>query len=101
MEQLTLKNLEENFNNYDTIFIDFYANWCGPCRAMSPVVDSLSEELEGKVKFFKVDVDQEGELAARFGVQSIPTFFVVKDSKVVNKAIGMRRKEDLIKLLGL
>ena len=65
------------------VMIDFYAEWCGPCRMMSPVVEEFAKDFEGRVKIGKINVDEESELAMRFGVQSIPSFVFIKDGKVV------------------
>lgn len=70
------------------VLIDFYAEWCGPCRMMAPVVEQFAEEYEGMVKIGKINVDEESDLAARFGVQSIPSFIFIKDGKVVDRVTG-------------
>ena len=76
-------------------FIDFYADWCGPCKIMSPLVDEIEGEFEGKVEFEKIDVEAEGEKAAKFGVMSIPTFIILKDDKEIDRKIGAMPKEAL------
>jgi thioredoxin 1 len=70
------------------VLIDFYAEWCGPCRMMAPVVEQFAEEYDGRVKIGKINVDEESDLAARFGVQSIPSFIFIKDGKVVDRVTG-------------
>ncbi len=70
------------------VLIDFYAEWCGPCRMMAPVVEQFAEEYDGRVKIGKINVDEESELAERFGVQSIPSFIFIKDGKVVDRVTG-------------
>ncbi len=72
------------------VVVDFWAAWCGPCRMQGPILEQVEKENEGKVKVVKVNVDEEGELAMTFGVQSIPTLLFYKDGKVINKAIGVR-----------
>ena len=84
---------ENNFENEVMkseipVLIDFYADWCGPCRMMAPVVEQFAEEYEGSIKIGKINVDEESELAARFGVQSIPSFIFIKDGKVVDRVTG-------------
>jgi thioredoxin 1 len=68
--------------------VDFYADWCGPCRMVSPIIESLSKEYAGKAKFVKVNTDDNPELAQRFGIMSIPTVMVFKDGKVASTTIG-------------
>jgi len=70
------------------VMIDFYAEWCGPCRMMSPIVEEFAKNYEGKVKIGKINVDEESDLAMRFGVQSIPSFIFVKDGKVIERITG-------------
>ena len=74
------------------VLIDFYAEWCGPCRMMAPVVEQFAEEYDGRVKIGKINVDEESELAERFGVQSIPSFIFIKDGKVVDRVTGAMPK---------
>ncbi|MCW6682631.1 thioredoxin [Aerococcaceae bacterium NML160702] len=68
--------------------VDFWAPWCGPCRMQTPIIDKLSAELEGKVEFFKMNVDEEQATAQQFGIMSIPTLIVKKDGEVVEKLVG-------------
>lgn len=84
---------ENNFENEVMkseipVLIDFYAEWCGPCRMMAPVVEQFAEEYDGRVKIGKINVDEESNLAERFGVQSIPSFIFIKDGKVVDRVTG-------------
>lgn len=72
------------------ILLDFYADWCGPCQTLLPTVDKLSKEFEGKIEIQKVNVDQNRELAAQFGVRSIPALFFIKNSEVVDKTNGLQ-----------
>lgn len=76
-----------------TALVDFWATWCGPCRMLAPTIDALGEELAG-VKVCKVDVDQEQNLAARFGVMTIPTVIIFKDGKEVQRLVGLRPIDD-------
>ena len=91
--------------NFDTTvaqgvaLVDFWAEWCGPCRMMSPVIDELVGEYTGKVTVGAVNVDNEGDLAQRFGVSSIPTFVIIKDGTEVKRFVGARPKGDLVKAL--
>ena len=79
---------EEVIKSDIPVMIDFYAEWCGPCRMMSPVVEKLAKEYENKVKIGKVNVDEQVSLAMRYGIQSIPSFVFIKDGKVVDKVTG-------------
>lgn len=71
-------------------FVDFYADWCGPCKMLAPELEKLAEAYEGKVKVIKVNVDKEQELAMQYRVSSIPALFVLKDGAVVNSSLGYR-----------
>lgn len=81
------------------VLLDFWATWCGPCRMVAPIVEQIAEEFDD-VLVGKIDVDTEMELAASFGIVSIPTLIVMKDGKVANTAVGYRPKADILKLLG-
>lgn len=79
--------------------IDFYADWCGPCQAMKPVLEELEKEEAGKVQVVRVNVDENPAESAKYGVMSIPTFVVLKDEKEVGRKIGMTSKAELLKLV--
>jgi thioredoxin 1 len=101
--------LEINDLNFDTevltspvpFLLDFSAVWCGPCRALAPVVEKLADEFQGKVKVGKLDTDESPGVATRFQVRSIPTVIVFKDGKVAARHLGNASKEVLVKLLGI
>ncbi len=75
--------------------VDFWAEWCGPCRMMTPILDDLAEEFEGRAAVYKVNVDNAQDVAAEKGVQSIPTLLVLKDGKEVKRFVGVTQKPDL------
>ncbi|OON85820.1 thioredoxin [Oribacterium sp. C9] len=77
------------------VLVDFYADWCGPCKMMFPVVEALAEQYDGKIKVGKVNSDEEMDLATSFQVRSIPSFFLIKDGKVVENIVGAISKEAL------
>ena len=93
--KLTTENFEaEAVKSDKPVFIDFYADWCGPCKMVSPIVDELAEERDD-VKICKVNVDEAPEVAAMFGVQSIPTLVVMKDGKLAAATMGAMPKSEL------
>jgi len=97
---LTENNFEQEvMKSGKTVLIDFWAPWCGPCRMVSPVVDEISDEASDKVKVGKVNVDEQPELAAKFGVMSIPTLVVMKDGKVASTSVGAKSKEAILGML--
>lgn len=98
---LTSANFEEEVLRSDKpVLVDFWAVWCGPCRMLAPVIAQIAEEQEGKIKVGKVNVDEEPELAIRYGISSIPTLKVFKDGQLVKSSVGVIPKsmiEDLLK----
>ncbi len=96
---LTDLNFEQEVMQSDKpVLIDFFATWCGPCRMVSPLVDEIAQE-RSDIKVCKVDVDDQGELASRFGVSSIPTLVVMKNGKVTAQNVGAVPKEDILALV--
>ncbi len=81
------------------VLVDFWANWCGPCRAIGPIIDELADEYDGRFKIGKVNVDEENKLVTNFNIMSIPTMIAFKDGNQVEKVIGARSKTDLKELL--
>ncbi len=90
---------EEVLSSEQPILVDFWAPWCGPCRMVGPIVEDLAADYDGRVKVGKVNVDEEEELARKYGVMSIPTLIVFQGGREVQKAIGARSKADLAKMI--
>ena len=98
--KLTSENYEEEvLKSEKTVLIDFYADWCGPCRMMSPIIDEIAEEMEGKIKVGKINVDDNQELAMEYGVMSIPTIVVIKNGQVAKTFVGVRDKDEIKEVL--
>ena len=89
---------DQVLNNPNTVLLDFWAPWCGPCRMVAPIVEAIAEERRDVV-LGKINVDEEMELAVEFGIVSIPTLVVMKEGKVANKAVGYMPKAEIEKLL--
>jgi len=84
---------QEVLNSSNPVFVDFWAEWCGPCRAVSPTVEELSDEYQDKLDFVKVNVDQNSDLAQKYNVFSIPTLAIFKDGEIVSQKMGAASKE--------
>jgi thioredoxin 1 len=97
---ITKDNFEQEVINSDKpVLVDFWAQWCGPCRAVAPIMDELADDFDGKAKIGKINVDEQGELAAKFRIMSIPTVMLFKDGQMVEKVIGARSKAEFETLL--
>ena len=96
--KLNKSNFDEVKNSEKKVLIDFYADWCGPCRMVSPIVDQIAEEYS-EYLIAKVNVDEEGELASEFGVSSIPMLVVMKNGEIVAQSVGAKPKEQIVAML--
>lgn len=94
---LNSKNFEkEVLNSSEPVLVDFYADWCGPCKMMAPVVEELAGELQGKARVGKINVDENQDLAMKYEVKSIPTLIIFKEGKEINRFVGVRDKNELL-----
>ncbi len=90
---------EEVLNSDEPVLVDFWASWCGPCKMVAPVMEELARDYQGKLKVVKVNVDDNPDTAARYGVMSIPTIMLFKNGEAVETITGFRKKEDLNSLI--
>lgn len=81
------------------VLVDFWATWCGPCKMIAPIVKEIADEYDGKILVGKVNVDEEPDLTMQYNVSSIPTLMVFKNAQLVNKAVGYREKDEILKML--
>lgn len=100
---MELKLNSENFekvvlNSEEPVLVDFFADWCGPCKMMAPIVEALATELDGKAKVGKINVDENSDIAIEYNVMSIPTLIVFKNGKEEKRLVGVRNKEELLNL---
>lgn len=99
VRNITKENFEsEVLKSEQVVLLDFFANWCGPCRMVGPIIDEIAEENEN-IRVGKVDVDAQTELASQFQVYSIPTLVILKDGKVLNQSTGAKSKEQILSML--
>lgn len=89
----------EQITKEGVVLVDFFATWCGPCKMLSPVLEELAKDVKGKAEIVKVDVDQEGDLAMRFGIMSVPTMIIFKDGEAVKQIMGYQPKQQLLSVL--
>ena len=97
--KLTAQNFDSEVAG-GVVLVDFSAEWCGPCKMMKPIVDELAAELEGKAKVVAVDVDEAADVAARFGIASVPTFIIFREGSAVKTLVGYMPKEGLAEAVG-
>lgn len=99
-KKFTTQNFDAEVLKSDKpVLVDFYADWCGPCKMMAPVVEALAEELDGTAVIGKLNVDENEEIAMKYGVMSIPTLIVFKNGQAVNKKVGVQSKEVIVDMI--
>ena len=99
-ETFTKANFQSEVINASTpVLVDFWADWCGPCRMVSPIIEELAEEFSGKVKIGKINVDTDGDLASNYAVVSIPTVMLFADGKIAERLVGANPKEAYIQMI--
>lgn len=98
--KVTKNNFEEEVIKSETpVVLDFWADWCGPCQMLSPIMGNIDDKYDGRVKVGKVNVDEESELAAAFQVSSIPMVVFIKDGKIADSFVGYRSEDDVCKFI--
>ncbi|MEE0944194.1 MAG: thioredoxin [Clostridia bacterium] len=98
--ELTKANFEQEVMKSDVpVVVDFWASWCGPCRMVSPIIDSIAEEYGDRIKVCKVNVDAEGVLASEFAVVSIPTILIIKDGKIAERSVGAKSFDEFCDMI--
>jgi thioredoxin 1 len=97
--ELTKANFDQTLSAGGIVLVDFWATWCPPCRAQGPIIEEVAKEVAGEAVIGKVNVDESGELASKFGIQSIPTLIVFKDGEVKERLVGLHQKDDLLEII--
>lgn len=94
---LTAQNFEEKAkNSKGLVLVDFFATWCGPCKMLSPILEQVQDELDGKVCIVKFDVDESEQISKEYGIMSVPCMVILKDGKEVGRMVGLRQKSQIV-----
>ena len=97
--ELTGANFKATVDGQTPVLVDFWAPWCGPCRAIAPILEEIAKEFEGKAVIGKVNVDNNPDIASQFGVRGIPTLILFKEGKIKEQIVGMNTKSNIVSLL--
>ncbi|MCP4227550.1 MAG: thioredoxin [Actinomycetia bacterium] len=102
VSQLTSATFDEVINgSAEPVIVDFWAEWCGPCRMVAPILDEIANDFDGDVRVTKLNIDEHADIAQRFGVMSIPTLLMFRDGEVATRIVGAKGKAQLVEELGL
>jgi len=99
IQQLNNANFQSTLNNNEVVLVDFYADWCGPCKALHPTLETLATDFDGKAVISKINIDENPELSQQFGVRSIPALFYFQNGELVDKQKGLQPKAAIVKNL--
>ncbi len=100
MEIIKEKDFEEKvLKSNKTVLVDFFADWCGPCKMLSPILEQVNAETGDEVEIFKINVDENAKLARQFGIMSIPTMMIFRDGKQIERITGLRQKQQIVQAL--
>ncbi|HOV83762.1 MAG TPA: thioredoxin [Paludibacteraceae bacterium] len=91
-----METFQQIINGEKPVLVDFFATWCGPCKAMSPIIESVGKEVQGKARVLKVDVDKNPAVAAKYGIQAVPTIILFKQGKILWRNAGVTDKQTLL-----
>lgn len=95
LQQINQDNFKDTITNNEVVLVDFYADWCGPCKVLIPRLETLAKDFEGKAKIVKVNVDQSRELSAQFNIRSIPALFYFKNGELVGRQQGLQPQQSI------
>ncbi len=99
MKKINKEEFDVVIKENEIVLIDFYANWCGPCKMLAPVIEEFSEKTKGEIEVYKIDVDDNPELCGRFNITSIPTLLFIKNGNLIFKELGFRSLDYLMEIL--
>ena len=99
VKHINKDNFDETIKNSSVTLVDFFATWCGPCKMLSPIIESVAEEVGDNTTIAKLDIDESLDIAKQFGVMSVPTMIIFKDGKEVDRLVGLRQKDKILEAL--